>query len=155
MSEISRSALDVANHFVEYSGYTKTHLQIQKMTYIAHGYMLGIHGVPLVKDEVQAWKYGPVFPNLYNEFRKWGSGVIGKIRYSPKPFNGDEYDVMEKVFAWYGRFCGYFLSDITHNNSNDKTPWSQCYSYGHKRPIPNEITKKYYAKLYSERGYEY
>ena len=37
-----RSALDVANYFVEYSDYTKTHLQIQKLTYISHGYMLAI-----------------------------------------------------------------------------------------------------------------
>ena len=73
LDEPSRPALDVANWFIEYSGYTKTSLQIQKITYIAHGYMLGIHGVPLVSDQAQAWKLGPVFPEIYWKFKSGSS----------------------------------------------------------------------------------
>ena len=151
-----RSALDVANHFVEYSGFTKTPLQIQKLTYIAHGYMLGVHGVPLVCDRVEAWEHGPVFPNIFHEFKQWKFNPIGVVRYSPKPFAEDQKSVLGKVYATYGRFCGYFLSDITHNNSYTTTPWRQHYKPGVKNiRIPDSTTKAYYKRLYEECGYHY
>ena len=48
------AALDVANHFIEYSGYTKTNLQVSKLTYISHGYTLAIHDEPLIAEVVDA-----------------------------------------------------------------------------------------------------
>ena len=152
----ARPALHVANHFVEYSGYTKTHLQIQKLTYIAHGYMLGIHGVPLVLEEPEAWDHGPVFPTVFRAFKRWGSSVVGKISHSPPPFTADQREVLDNVFAYYGRFCGYFLSDITHGNSREPTPWQQLYrpDVRHIR-IDNDVTKEYYRKLYETNKYEY
>ena len=118
--------------------------------------MLGIHNVPLVDVEPEAWEHGPVFPSIYKEFKKWGSGVIGKIRYNSAQFTSDERTVLDNVYAYYGRFCGYFLSDITHDNSDTETPWRQCYIPGAKHiRIPNEITQKYYETLYRKSGYEY
>ena len=155
LDEPSRPALDVANWFIEYSGYTKTSLQIQKLTYIAHGYMLGIHGVPLVSDQAQAWKLGPVFPEIYWKFKKWKFNPIG-VSASPAPFTAMQQDVMENVFASYGRFCGYYLSDITHDNSDGETPWRQCYVEGAKyTPIPDDTTKEYYRQLHEKHGYDY
>lgn len=154
--ETSRPALDVANWFVEYSGYTKTHMQIQKLSYIAHGYMLGVHGVPLVRDRVEAWKLGPVFPDIYDEFKRWKFNPIGKVRYTPEQFTIKQQAVLENVFASYGRFCGYYLSDITHDNSDTPTPWRQCYIDGAQHvPIPDSTTKEYYKQLYNTYGYDY
>ena len=155
LEEQPRPALDVADWFIEYSGYTKTSLQIQKLAYIAHGYMLGIHGVPLVRDQVQAWKLGPVFPEIYWKFKRWKFNPIGTSA-SPAPFTTMQQDVMENVFASYGRFCGYYLSDITHENSDGKTPWTQCYVEGAKyTPIPDDITEEYYRQLHKKHGYDY
>lgn len=142
-----RPALDIANHFIEYSGYTKTNLQILKLTYISHGYMLAIHDVPLIEDDVQAWEHGPVIPKIYNKFKKWRSGVIGRTSYIPKPFRTEEREILEAVFAHYGKYCGYYLSQITHEDGKIETPWKQCYQSGMNLPIPNEITKKYYKTL--------
>ena len=151
-----RSALDVANHFVEYSGFTKTPLQIQKLTYIAHGYMLGVHGVPLVRDQVEAWEHGPVFPEVFHEFKRWKFNPVGAVRCSPEPFGEDQQSVLDDVYAAYGRFCGYFLSDITHDNSDTTTPWRQHYKPGVRNVhIPDSATKAYYKRLYEERGYYY
>ena len=148
--------MDVANHFVEHSGFTKTPLQIQKLTYIAHGYMLGVHGVALVHDQVEAWEHGPVFPNVFHEFKQWKFNPIGAVRYSPEPFTQEQQVVLDNVYAYYGRFCGYFLSDITHDNSDTMTPWRQYYMPGAKHiRIPNPATEAYYRRLYEERRYEY
>ena len=151
-----RWPLDVANYFVRYSDFTKTPLQVQKLTYIAHGYMLGIHHTPLVNEEPEARDQGPVFPSIRKEFKKWKSGVIGMIRYNYDTFTPIEQDILDNMYAHYGRFDGYFLSDITQDNSEKPTPWRQCYVQGaqHIR-IPNEITQKYYANLYKEVKYNY
>ena len=151
-----RHALDVANYFVEHSHYTKTPLQIQKLTYIAHGYMLGIHGKSLVFDQAEAWEHGPVFPKVYHEFKKWKFTPIGKVRYTPDPFTSDQQNVLDNVLAFYGRFCGYYLSQITHDNSDTETPWKKCYVYGASHtPIPDTVTQSYYKQLYNEHGYDY
>ena len=150
-----RPALDVANHFILYSGYTKTQLQIQKMTYIAHGYMLGVHDEPLVSDVVEAWDHGPVFPKVYKAFRGWGSSVIGRATHTPGPFTQKQGDILDNVFAYYGRFCGYYLSDITHGNSSAQTPWQQCYVSGRNSPIDNFKTQVYYKQLHRASGYDY
>ena len=142
-----RLALDVANYFVDYSGYTKTNLQVLKMTYIAHGYMLAIHDKPLIYDAVEAWDHGPVIPDVYRAFKKWNLSPIGKITYFPDPFSPDEKEMIDETFASYGRFCGYYLSQITHEDGSLTTPWKQCYQPGKNVVIPDEVTKKYYEDL--------
>ena len=142
-----RDALDVANYFAQYSGYTKTNLQVLKLTYIAHGYALAILDKPLVRDRVEAWKHGPVIPAIYRSFQKWGSGVIGRTRYAPDPFTGAEEDLLNGVFEHYGKYCGYYLSQITHSDGDLETPWKQCYRPGRKEAIPDQVTKQYYKKL--------
>ena len=66
----------VANHFLRLArqqGKSLTPMQLLKLVYIAHGWSLGLYGLPLVRDEIQAWQYGPVIPNLYNRIRNYRS----------------------------------------------------------------------------------
>lgn len=147
----ARNALDVAIYFAEYSGYTKTNLQVMKLTYISHGYMLAIHDTPLICDEVEAWDHGPVIPAIWHELKKWGSRIIERVRYTPSPFNGEQREIMDTVFQHYGRFCGYYLSQITHEDGDNRvTPWAQCYQKGRNNVIPDRITDQYYKKLLAE-----
>ena len=151
-----RPALDVANHFIEYSGYTKTSLQIQNLTYVAHGYMLGIHGKRLVFDQAEAWNHGPVFPNIFHEFKEWGLAPIRAIRYGPEPFTEQERDVLDNVYAYYGQFCGSFIYDMAQDNSDNLAPWQRCYVSKTKYAcIPDSVTEAYYQRLYQQHGYEY
>ncbi|WP_131993555.1 type II toxin-antitoxin system antitoxin SocA domain-containing protein [Dokdonella fugitiva] len=40
-------------------------MQLLKLVYLCHAWTLGLLGRPLLREEVQAWRYGPVFPALY------------------------------------------------------------------------------------------
>lgn len=142
-------ALDVAVHFVEYSGRTKTNLQVIKLSYIAHGFMLAIHDEPLIRDRVEAWEHGPVIPAIYDKFKKWGSGVIGRAPCKTVRFDERQIEVLDSVFKSYGKYCGYYLSQITHDDGKLETPWKQCYRPGTNARIPDEVTKRYYEKLIS------
>ena len=53
-----------------------TPLQINKLIYLCHGWMLGILKKPLIEngvDQIQAWRYGPVVTEAYNMLKIWGS----------------------------------------------------------------------------------
>ena len=144
-----RTAIEIADHFIERSGNTKTQLQIQKMTYFAHGFMLGVHGVPLIHDKVEAWDWGPVIQSLWTKFRQYGSDIISAKPRPPKtPFTSEEQEILDAVWNYYGRFCGYYLSDIAHDDgSGRETPWASCHVQGENRQIPDSITEQYYRQL--------
>ena len=75
------SAKAVANHFLdlaERDGTTLNPMKIQKLVYIAHGWHLAIMEKPLIHESVEAWTYGPVIPDLYHEFKRWGNEGIRK-----------------------------------------------------------------------------
>jgi hypothetical protein len=51
-------------------------MQVQKLVYIAHGWMLGLASEPLVDREPEAWERGPVFPSLREHIKLSGSKLI-------------------------------------------------------------------------------
>lgn len=76
------NALAVANYFIEIAkreGKGITQLGLMKRVYIAHGFSLAIHHKSLLDprfDKVEAWKYGPVIPNVYHSFKQYRSNPI-------------------------------------------------------------------------------
>lgn len=76
--EPMRSALTAANRILQHAGeqgMSLTPLQLMKLTYMSHGWALGILGRPLFNDRVEAWKYGPVIPTLYHKTKEYGSSA--------------------------------------------------------------------------------
>ncbi|MCY4000360.1 MAG: DUF4065 domain-containing protein, partial [Bacteroidetes bacterium] len=64
--------LFIASH----SGRNLTPMQLIKLSYIAHGWTLGISGEPLFNDTVEAWRYGPVVPDIYHTYKEFGHSPI-------------------------------------------------------------------------------
>ena len=135
------SALAVANYFL--SNYRDTGispLKIQKLTYIAHGWHLAFMDKPLVCDEdPEAWRYGPVFPSVYHEFKYRGGLPIielgtdfklndkGKfVREVPKIKEDDVTTkrLLNKVWEIYGTWSGTQLSQLCHQPG---TPWEKTW----------------------------
>ena len=94
---MSYSAKAIANYFLGLADAEKkpiSHLKIQKLVYIAHGWYLAIKGEPLVGDEyAEAWQYGPVFPSLYHEFKIHGSGHITEPAMDYVPGSQGRYSI--------------------------------------------------------------
>src|SRR5690606_31455479 len=57
-------------------GRALTPLQLMKLTYIAHGYALGSGVGDLFNSRIEAWKYGPVIPDLYHATKSYGRDPI-------------------------------------------------------------------------------
>lgn len=144
----------IANRFLSLGreeGRSLTPMQLLKLVYIAHGWMLGLYGRPLIQDEVQAWQYGPVIPTLYNALKHYrGSAVNAPIPdHRPMELTPQQDSIVRQVFDIYGGYTGPSLSNITHRPG---TPWSKIYrpgSFG--LAIPQQIIQNHYRDLAASR----
>lgn len=144
------SSIEIANCFLERArrdGRALTPMQLLKLVYIAHGWSLGLYQRPLVEDQIQAWKYGPVIPRLYNRIRRYGSNPVTE----PLLNNGcvdltvEEQHLIDEVYRIYGKRSGIALSQITHAKG---TPWTQSYQPGtFNVPISNDLIQAHYEGL--------
>lgn len=144
-----QSSATVANRFLALAGEcgdALTPMQVLKLVYIAHGWMLGLHGRPLISEEVQAWQYGPVIPELYNSIRNFRSQpVTGNVRGGNGVLDDQEQSIVRQVYDIYGKKSGPALSRLTHQHGS---PWQLVYrpgSFGDV--IPNDLIEDHYATL--------
>jgi uncharacterized phage-associated protein len=103
-------------------------LQVIKQAYIAEGYMLALsNGNSLFEDSIEAWKYGPVIPNIYEAYRKHGSSRISHqkdLDISNIYQNEALKKFLDYIFDKYSNFTGSQLIVLTHKKG---TPWDQVY----------------------------
>jgi len=160
------SAKAVANFILglgERDGISLSPMSLLKLVYIAHGWHLALRMTPLVTDEhPEAWDYGPVFPSVYYEFRKYGSGAIKCPALELMHYDDGEWreevpsvaqndlvtqDLIEKVWKEYNHFTAFQLSDLTHQPG---TPWYQTRltAAGYRNtPITSDLIKDHFREL--------
>jgi len=162
----------IANAFLERHGGLGrlTQMQLQKLSYFAHGWNLAVNGTPLVDEEFQAWDYGPVSPKLYDHTKYFGSSpidrpitegdddkmmffLLNKQLAAPvyrAQFLASESAVIDRVYARYGTLSAFQMSQLTHQPG---TPWHRSYVRGENRAIPNELIAEHYRGLGSVGGH--
>lgn len=151
---MAHSALQVANRILALGRDKElsfTQMQLLKLVYIAHGWMLGAYDEPLINDEIQAWKYGPVIPDLYSKIKIFGASEItvqSLTNGQNDIFTEDEIDTLTFTLEAYGDFSAAKLSQITHMPN---TPWSAIYNEnGWAEQIPDKLIKQHYKELYKK-----
>ena len=109
---------------------------MQKLVYFAHGWHLALFDAPLLREEVQAWKFGPVISSLYQQFKMYGSGPIlrpavvwtqGVCVPASLEREGSADDVanaeavINRVWEQYNPYSASQLTSLTHSPDS---PWS-------------------------------
>lgn len=166
----------VANYFLDWAKSQNDHsvspMKMQKLVYFAHGWCLGLSGNPLIQEEVEAWPYGPVIPDLYHEFKHFGNGEItqyatelnwGSVgvkwadfeQITPLIPDDEETErlqtrpLLNRIWEVYKPFTPIQLSNATHQPD---TPWDRINKKHDGKipkgtPIPNEMIREYFVKL--------
>lgn len=125
-----KKALDVAKWFLaknrseakECKDNYLTPMQLQKLLYFAQGYFLGCYNKPMFSDDIKAWEYGPVIPDVYNAFSAFGGkGIDVLCSIKAGDFTKEELRTLEIVYDKYSQYSGIKLSQITHEAGS---PWS-------------------------------
>jgi len=161
------NALGLANYFLdkaEAEGRELTHMHLQKILYNAHGYYLAMTGDPLFYQNVQAWKNGPVIPEVYKAFKKCGRDPIAiratrpaslfDIEGSPYEEDLDEEtrSFLDAIWEGHKSISAVKLSAISHVRGG---PWDQVargknLELHHGIEIPNPIIQKYFEMMTKE-----
>lgn len=121
-------SLAVAQCIVDKSEAAVTPMKLLKLVYIAHGYMLGMDGRPLLDEQVQAWKFGPIVESVYQAVRGYRSSpvtnVAGGVQWAGV-LTIRELMIISIVLDKYGQVNAVALSGATHRPG---TPWSTAWS---------------------------
>ncbi len=123
-----------------------TPMQVLKLSYISHGWTLGLCEKPLFSDDAEAWKYGPVVPKVYHKYKRFGySQVLVRFKDRRDLFDEKPYAIINRVMDEYGMYDGLYLSALTHRPDS---PWDMTIKkYGENAIIPNEMIMNYYQSF--------
>ena len=123
-------------------------MKLLKLTYIAQGYYLGLCKKPLFHNEIQAWKYGPVIPDLYEMIKVYNKKPVDiEIidLHTSKKLEPFDFDFLKVIWDNYKEYTGIQLSDKTHEEGS---PWYKVFSDNIMNAVmSNELIQKYYSKI--------
>ncbi len=148
----------VANEIITLADKNNTDLstlKLLKLVYIVHGFSLALLNRGILNnnyDRIEAWKFGPVIPSLYHEFKHFGSNPIRNFKSVYIDYDTEESkyarlkdnkikEISELVWKIFGNFSGHDLVSLLHMNG---TPWQKIYQRGENNPIPDSLTKEFY-----------
>lgn len=160
-SDSKLSAIDVAKFFLAVRPIS--HLQLQKLVYLAYKtYLMNYHR-PLFDEKLIAYQYGPVVEEVYQKFKKYGSETItvdDRTEYILKDIHLSQalgrmllIKDAEKIVATllsvikkYGDLSAGQLVELTHSS---KGPWDTVFKPHMNCEITDEVilSQASYEKL--------
>lgn len=138
-------ALDVAKYII--NSIEVDHLKLQKLTYYSQAVALVLSNgeKPLYDEEIEAWQYGPVVPEIYQEYKESGFDIIPQsCEFQENILTEPEIEAIDCTLAFYGKLSSFELVRRTHADA----PWKDVYKEGQKHII---IQKETIYKFYKDK----
>lgn len=142
-------ARQIANWFIlraREDGRKLSIMQLLKLVYIAHGWHLEMRGYPLFRNKIEAWRHGPVIPDVYHALRNQGVTVQNPaIGFSTEMFPQTYQGFLNEIYKIYGDMDAFHLSDLTHKPGG---PWDIATKQrGWFAPITDDIIRAHYVHM--------
>ncbi|MCA1365911.1 SocA family protein [Bradyrhizobium sp. BRP14] len=138
-------ARQIANWFVTRAardGRRLSIMQLLKLVYISHGWHLEMRRSPLIMNKIEAWKYGPVIPDVYNAFRSQGIEPTRPVFALGAQVSPHDAHLLEQIYNSYGTLHAMRLSDLTHEPGG---PWDKAIKGGGLfSPITDDLILPHY-----------
>lgn len=123
------TSTNVANNFLERGFQEKINIspmKMQKLIYILYKEYLKRTGLKLFTENFEVWKYGPVLPSVYNEFKSYRANPIKNYALNADSsiskvnlVQGTYFEeIFNRVWNLYKNFSGMELSDFTHREGS-------------------------------------
>lgn len=122
-----------------------TPMQLMKLVYISYGWYLAMHNAKLFNDRIEAWKYGPVIPALYQATKRFGKNPIPTNLVADGAIsNGGMETFYDSIVENYGQYSGIALSNLTHRMG---TPWQRVFQPNVMGiEIPDSLIREHYQQ---------
>jgi uncharacterized phage-associated protein len=148
MSRDVRSVANFVLDLAEKNGVGVSNLSINKIVYFLHANYLVQFDKPLVSAKIEAWEFGPVFRELYREFKAFGEGPIQGRAYRIDPRTGERelcsYEFSPDDSAFLTSICEDYLAmslkkllDMSHVKGG---PWDQVWNHSSLARASMEIS---------------
>lgn len=142
------------------SGRSLTQMSLLKLIFYSHGWYLAERDKPLVKQQIEAWEYGPVIKVIRDAFREFGKNEItrfaekldletGELIAVGHSLSLDDEMFIENIFKLYENKSAFELSDMTHEPGS---PWDKVWNtkeavgrFGLR--IKNEDIQRYFINM--------
>lgn len=147
------SALMIADWFIFYNETKRelfdedtdeiSNLKLQKLLFYAQAAFLAIKNKMLFNEDIEAWKHGPVIPEIYNKYKSYGSsGITEYDLKNVKIIEEDEElkNILVSVYDLFGEYSAWGLRNLTHSEE----PWKTT-------EINHVISHEKMAKTFKEK----
>ena len=138
-----KTAKEIALYFIETC--SVDNLKLQKLLYYCQAMSLFLNDEPIFKDEIQAWAYGPVVPNVYHEYKTNNFNTIDNISITLPKYSTEELKAMDETLSCYSSYTGPELINETHS----ELPWKQAYENGQNSVITIESIREFAKDNYT------
>ena len=142
-------AQDVANlllYWANRDGDLISNLKLQKLLYYAQAWYLVNFDRLLFDDSIEAWDFGPVIPNLYRKYKRFGCNPIkyrDKAGEEEKQFSKQQLAFLSEFYDVYIRIPAHTLVNVSHNEK----PWIEGFRQTLK-VIDVDTMREYYTEKY-------
>ena len=136
-----------------------TQMKLQKMVFFAHGYHLARYGIPLIEEEFEAWKFGPVIPSIYHSYKLYGSEPITdsiliqniyELESQSLSLSATAIEAINYTWEATKNVSAITLSAWTHKNGS---PWAETFKPNtNSIPIKNDRIGEYFTGILSSHG---
>lgn len=132
-------AIDISKYIIKKCNDTNTpitNLKLQKILYYIQKYSLDKFHTPAFFDDIEAWQFGPVVPNVYYNFCGYGSmPIIGNFK------NVSDFSKFDSIIDEKKCLNPWDMVKETHKKDG---AWDKTYNNGagNKEIIPIELIKK-------------
>lgn len=139
-------AIDIAEYVLNYCEKVLnrpiTNLQLQKFLYYIQGEYLCEHREPIFDNEIEAWAYGPVVPDVYYAYNSHMSKQIKGVEFVDIIDAADK-ELINKVVGELISIQPWKLVEKTHKED----PWNDNYRECKNIEIPIEEIEEYFLKI--------
>jgi uncharacterized phage-associated protein len=132
-----RAVANLALDFAEEEGCSLSNMQINKLVYFLHVDLLALTGQPLVSAKIEAWEHGPVFRELYSQFKVHGDAPISGRATALSPQTGmpevvrvqlqpEVVDLLRPLVRKYSALSASAMRAASHVKGG---PWDRAWNH--------------------------
>ena len=120
-----------------------SNLRLQKLLYFVQAYFFLSLDEPCFKNRIEAWDFGPVVPEVYHKYKRFGSMIIQENeKCSIEDIDEEDCQKIDEMLDACADKTTRELVNITH----EQKPWKRAY----KNLFSNEITQESIRDMFAE-----
>jgi uncharacterized phage-associated protein len=133
-----------------------TNMALNKIVYFMHCDFLLERQSPLVGAKIEAWKHGPVFREVYHEFKRWNDEPIRGRANRVDPHSGEvvraNLEIDQEDFAFLStlveRYIVFTASQLRAFSHRDGGPWAKVWGHDGNANVGMKIGNDLISELY-------